>query len=363
MKSQTQDKKSAIRKIIHVDMDCFYAAVEMRDCPSLRGIPLAIGGSQIRRGVISTCNYEARTFGVRSAMPTAQALKCCPSLTVLPGDMQKYKRVSSQIRSIFQRYTDKIEPLSLDEAYLDVTECLLFQGSATRIAEHIRATIKEELSLTASAGIASVKFIAKVASDLNKPDGQCVIRPDEVDAFVKILPLEKIPGVGKVTLLKLHEMGLYKGEDVQSFDKHLLLSRFGKLGHSLWLRCHGIDEREIETERVRKSVGVEVTLAEDIHSQDQCNEVVASLLEEMKKRLVGVCPDLQIARQGVKLKFSDFQQTTVEHKQPCYDEHIFSILLEEVLTRQRGRGIRLVGLTVGLNTALQTETEQLSFEW
>ncbi|WP_102389704.1 DNA polymerase IV [Enterovibrio norvegicus] len=352
-----------MKKIIHIDMDCFYAAVEMRDNPSLRGIPLAIGGSEKRRGVISTCNYEARKFGVRSAMATAHALKLCPTLTVVRGEMAKYKSVSQQIRAIFDRYTDKIEPLSLDEAYLDVSDCLLFQGSATLIAEDIRQTIKRELGLTASAGIAPIKFIAKVASDLNKPDGKYVITPDGVAAFVKTLPLEKIPGVGKVTLAKLHEMGLYKGEDVQAYDKNTLLSRFGKFGQSLWNRCHGIDEREVETHRVRKSVGVERTLPEDIQTESQCMDVMTSLYEELETRLKRVCPDLLIARQGVKLKFSDFQQTTVEHRQWKYDEDAFPELLVEALSRQNGRGVRLVGLSVGLIAPDDSKVSQLSFDW
>ena len=196
------------RKIIHVDMDCFYAAVEMRDDPSLKGIPLAVGGSSDRRGVISTCNYEARAFGVHSAMATATAIRLCPKLKVIPGRMSHYQAVSKQIREIFSRYTQIIEPLSLDEAYLDVSDCELFQGSATRIAEDIRRAIKQELGLTASAGVAPNKFLAKVCSDENKPDGQCVIAPDEVDAFVVRLPLRKIPGVGKVTQARLANAGL-----------------------------------------------------------------------------------------------------------------------------------------------------------
>ncbi|CZF77373.1 DNA polymerase IV [Grimontia celer] len=352
-----------MRKIIHVDMDCFYAAVEMRDNPALRDIPLAIGGSEKRRGVISTCNYIARRFGVRSAMATGHALKLCPNLTVIRGDMNKYKSVSRQIRAIFERYTDKIEPLSLDEAYLDVSECSLFRGSATMIADDIRRAIREELGLTASAGIAPVKFVAKVASDLNKPDGMYVVTPDEVDLFVKSLALEKIPGVGKVTLAKLHEMGLYKGEDVQQFDKNALLKRFGKFGLSLWKRCHGIDERSVETERVRKSVGVERTLPEDIQTEAECLDVMTSLFEEMETRLKRVSPNMEIVRQGIKLKFSDFQQTTVEHRQWRYDNAMFPELLREALSRQQGRGVRLIGLSVGLKSEEKNQPSQLSFEW
>lgn len=344
-------------------MDCFFAAVEMRDNPLLRTIPLAIGGSSQHRGVISTCNYIARQYGVRSAMPTAQAYKLCPLLTVIPGEMKKYQVVSGEIRAIFARYTDKIEPLSLDEAYLDVSDSSLFRGSATLIAQDIRQAIKSELRLTASAGVAPVKFIAKVASDINKPDGLFVITPDEVAAFVKILPLEKIPGVGKVTLEKLHQLGLYVGGDVQQYDRNSLLQKFGKLGYSLWRRCHGIDERHVESERVRKSVGVEFTLAQDILTYDQCMEVMVSLYAEMERRLKRVCPSMEIARQGVKLKFSDFQQTTVEHRQWQYQQGYFPALLKEALTRQQGRGVRLIGLHVGLKTDETRDIAQLSFDW
>lgn len=344
-------------------MDCFYAAVEMRDNPDLRAIPLAIGGAANRRGVISTCNYIARKFGVHSAMPTAQARKLCPLLTVIPGDMNKYKTVSAQIQAIFSRYTRKVEPLSLDEAYLDVTDSLLFKGSATLIAQDIRRVIQSELGLTASAGVAPVKFIAKVASDINKPDGLFVITPDEIAAFVQTLPLEKIPGVGKVTLVKLHQLGLYVGGDVQQYDRNTLLTQFGKLGYSLWMRCHGIDQRHVETERIRKSVGVERTLPEDIQTDQQCLAVMFSLYGEMERRLQRVCPSMEIARQGVKLKFSDFQQTTVEHRQKQYDQAYFPTLLKEGLARQQGRGIRLIGLTVGLNTEDELNHSQLSFEW
>lgn len=207
-----------MRKIIHVDMDCFFAAVEMRDNPALRDIPIAIGGSRERRGVISTANYPARKFGVRSAMPTGMALKLCPHLTLLPGRYEAYKEASRQIQAIFSRYTSLIEPLSLDEAYLDVTDSTHCHGSATLIAQEIRQTIFTELQLTASAGIAPVKFLAKIASDLNKPNGQYVITPADVPEFLRTLPLGKIPGVGKVSAAKLEAMGLRTCEDVQKYD-------------------------------------------------------------------------------------------------------------------------------------------------
>ena len=338
-----------MRKIIHVDMDCFFAAVEMRDNPNLRDIPLAIGGSAQRRGVISTANYPARKFGVHSAMSTALALKLCPHLTLLPGRFDAYKDASNHIREIFSRYTNLIEPLSLDEAYLDVTDSLNCHGSATLIAQEIRQTISDELNLTASAGIAPVKFLAKIASDLNKPNGQYVITPDEIPAFLATLPLGKIPGVGKVTAGKLESLGLHTCADVQKTDLASLLKRFGKFGRVLWERSQGIDEREINNERQRKSVGVEKTLAEDIHEWHECEAIIEQLYAELERRLKKVKPDLLIARQGVKLKFNDFQQTTQEHVWPQLNKADLIATAKKTWEERRGgRGVRLVGLHVTL---------------
>lgn len=338
-----------MRKIIHVDMDCFFAAVEMRDDPSLRDIPLAIGGSKDRRGVISTANYPARRYGVHSAMSTAMALKLCPHLKVIPGRMEAYKEASRHIREIFSRYTSLIEPLSLDEAYLDVSDCTACSGSATLIASEIRQTIADELNLTASAGVAPIKFLAKIASDLNKPNGQFVITPDKVAGFLRDLPLAKIPGVGKVTAGKLQEVGLLTCGDVQHYDLAILLKRFGKFGRVLWERCQGIDEREISPQRLRKSVGVERTLAEDIHDWESCVALIERLYPELELRLTRVSPDLRIARQGVKLKFHDFQQTTQEHVWPVLNkEDLLKVAQEAWNMRRGGRGVRLVGLHVTL---------------
>ncbi|WP_279051979.1 DNA polymerase IV [Cedecea davisae] len=338
-----------MRKIIHVDMDCFFAAVEMRDNPALRDVPLAIGGSAQRRGVISTANYPARKFGVHSAMSTAMALKLCPHLTLLPGRFDAYKEASNHIREIFSRYTSLIEPLSLDEAYLDVTNSEHCQGSATLIAREIRQAISNELNLTASAGIAPVKFLAKIASDLNKPNGQYVITPEQVPAFLETLPLGKIPGVGKVTVARLEEIGLRTCADVQKADLALLLKRFGKFGRVLWERSQGIDEREISNERQRKSVGVERTLAEDIHEWQACEDIIERLYPELERRLAKERADLRIARQGVKLKFNDFQLTTQEHVWPELNkEDLIATARKAWEERRGGRGVRLVGLHVTL---------------
>ena len=338
-----------MRKIIHIDMDCFFAAVEMRDNPALRDIPIAIGGSRVQRGVISTANYPARKFGVRSAMPTGMALKLCPHLTLLPGRFEAYREASNHIREIFSRYTSLIEPLSLDEAYLDVSDSPHCHGSATLMAQEIRQTIFNELSLTASAGVAPVKFLAKIASDLNKPDGQFVLTPDEVPAFLKTLPLGKIPGVGKVSAAKLESMGLRTCEDVQKSDLAMLLKRFGKFGRILWERSQGIDEREIHNDRQRKSIGVERTLEEDIHEWSDCEAIIERLYPELERRLAKVKPDLLIARQGVKLKFNDFQLTTQEHVWPKLNkDDLIATAQKSWHERRAGRGVRLVGLHVTL---------------
>lgn len=339
-----------MRKIIHVDMDCFFAAVEMRDNPALRDIPIAIGGSRVQRGVISTANYPARKYGVRSAMPTAMALKLCPHLTLLPGRFEAYREASHQIREIFSRYTSLIEPLSLDEAYLDVTDSPHCHGSATLMAEEIRRTIFRETQLTASAGIAPVKFLAKIASDLNKPDGQYVIAPADVPVFLRTLPLSKIPGVGKVSAAKLETLGLRTCEDVQNSNLAMLLKRFGKFGRVLWERSQGIDERDISSDRLRKSVGVERTLIEDIHEWEECEAIInQQLYPELERRLSKIKPDLLIARQGVKLKFADFQLTTQEHVWPRLNkDDLLATARKTWNERRSGRGVRLVGLHVTL---------------
>ncbi|WP_298770369.1 DNA polymerase IV [uncultured Shewanella sp.] len=339
-----------MRKIIHIDMDCYFAAVEMRDFPELRGKPIAVGGRSDRRGVISTCNYEAREYGVRSAMASAYALRLCPNLILVPGRMAVYKSVSQQIQQIFKRYTELIEPLSLDEAYLDVTDSQYCQGSATLIAKAIRADIFAETGLTASAGIAPVKFLAKIASDLNKPNGQYVILPKMVPEFVKSLPLKKIPGVGKVTAQKLTDLGLHTCGDVQSFSASMLIAKFGKFGALLIERSQGIDSRSISPHRIRKSVGVETTLAKDIFTFEQCQSVMETLIPELIKRVKRSANNRQIHKQVVKLKFNDFKQTTVEHRSDEISLNLFYTLLEQALMRRHERGIRLVGISVGLSS-------------
>jgi len=333
------------RKIIHVDMDCFYAAVEMRDKQELRGIPLAVGGSADRRGVIATCNYQAREFGVHSAMATAYARRLCPDLKVVPGRMSYYQEVSRQIRAIFRRYTRLIEPLSLDEAFLDVTDTTLCHGSATLMAEEIRGSIKRELNLTASAGIAPNKFIAKICSDENKPDGQFVVTPAQVDNFCRDLPLRKIPGVGKVTVKRLEGIGLKTCKDVRALGEKECVRRLGSLGALLYKRSYGIDNRELTTQWVRKSVSVERTFPEDIPFCEQAEEPLHSLYIELERRMEKHA-ERRIKNQQVKLKFADFTQTTIERSSGSLDISLFSDLLPLAWERGHGQGIRLLGLGV-----------------
>jgi DNA polymerase-4 len=342
-------------------MDCFYAAVEMRDFPEYRNIPLAVGGDG-PRSVLCTCNYIARQYGVRSALSAVKAKQLCPELTIVHGRMNVYQDISVKIREIFSRYTQLIEPLSLDEAYLDVSECTLFNGSATLIAKDIRRAIYDELKLTASAGIAPIKFLAKIASDLNKPNGQYVITPEHVSDFIDSMPLSKIPGVGKVTNEKLLAQGLAYGRDVKVIDEASLIRQFGKLGCSLWSKCQGIDKRSIETSRVRKSVGVERTFSDDIADFDELSYYMESqLLPELKVRAKKYLSTREISKLGVKVKFKDFHQTTKEFKFNRFDDTIFKTLLEQGMSRGNGKAVRLLGVHIGLG-GMSDEQEQFEFE-
>ena len=342
-------------------MDCFYASIEIRENPNLQGKPVAVGGSSRQRGVLTTCNYEARKFGLHSAMPTAQAIKKCPNLILVPVNMTLYKQVSAQIHQIFQRYTDIIEPLSLDEAYLDVTHCQKCSGSATWIAQEIRQAIFDELNLTASAGVAPLKFLAKIASDMNKPNGQFVIKPNEVEEFIKTLSLNKIPGVGKVTSQRLLDMGLETCADIQNFDQIALLNQFGKAGKRIWDFSHGIDDREVQAHRERKSVGVEQTLLENIHTIEQASALLNNLYQELIRRLDRVSRNIPLSslrKIGIKLKFEDFQVTTLEKTGLPLSLESFQQLLPQIFMRAKGRSIRLIGLHVNLPE--ENKQEQMS---
>ena len=326
-------------------MDCFYAAVEMRDNPEYRDIPIAVGWEG-PRSVLCTCNYQARAFGVRSAMPAMKAKQLCPQLVIVNTRMEVYKEVSNQVREIFQQYTDLIEPLSLDEAYLDVTHCQDCQGSATLIAKEIRQKIYDVTGLTASAGVAPNKFLAKIASDENKPNGQCVIAPHNVSAFVEHLPLKKIPGIGPKTAEKYRKQGLETCADVRNCSAERLANIAGNFAQTLLQRSKGLDFRSVETERIRKSLAVETTLSIDIATADACNEIVDTLLPKLLTRLEKIT-DRSIVKQGVKLKFTDFNQTTVETSSNHPDTSLFKELILTAFERGNNKKVRLVGLTLG----------------
>jgi DNA polymerase-4 len=335
------------RKIIHCDCDCFYAAVEMRDDPSLRERPVAVGGRPDQRGVIATCNYEARRYGVRSAMATSQALQRCPDLIVLPPAMEKYRIASKQILAIYRDYTELVEPLSLDEAYLDVTHASQCQGSATLIAQEIRARIAQTVGITASAGIAPNKFIAKIASDWNKPDGQFVVRPQEVDAFVADLPVGKLFGVGKVTAARMNKLGAQTCSDLRSWTLAELRHHFGKFGDRLYDLCRGIDTREVSATRERKSVSVEETYVHDLPDLAACVQQLPDLFGKLGERVRRANAGRNTQKLFVKIRFADFRRTTVECVGTTLDQAQFRKLLETGFQRGR-RPVRLLGIGIRL---------------
>jgi DNA polymerase-4 len=317
----------------------------MRDQPSLRGKPLAVGGRAETRGVIATCNYEARALGIHSAMATATALRLCPQLILLPPDFRRYREASQQILAIYRDYTVLVEPLSLDEAYLDVSGVDRCQGSATRMAEEIRARIRAEVGITASAGIASNKFLAKVASDWNKPDGQFVVLPREVDAFVTALPVSKIFGVGKVTAGKLNKLGVNSCGDLRAWDIARLTAEFGRFGASLYRLCRGIDDRPVRPNRIRKSLSVETTYAQDLPDLDACHAMLPALIEEFWRRYQRLSEPRPIHNAVVKVKFADFTQTTAECVHASPDETAWQTLLDEAYARH-GKAVRLLGVGI-----------------
>lgn len=333
------------RKIIHCDCDCFYAAVEMRDDPSLVGRPVAVGGRAETRGVVATCNYEARAFGVRSAMATARALQLCPQLVLLPPDFERYRAASRQILAIYGDYTPLVEPLSLDEAYLDVTGIERCRGSATLMAREIRERIRAEVGITASAGIAPNKFIAKVASDWNKPDGQFVVRPEEVDAFVSTLPVKKLFGVGKVTAAKLGRLGVTSCGELRDWSMADLAHEFGSFGATLFRLCRGIDDRDVKPDRIRKSLSVETTYVTDLPDIAACREALPALAEEFRRRFERACEVRPVHKAVVKIKFADFTQTTAECVVRTPDATTWLKLLEEGYARRK-KPVRLLGVGV-----------------
>lgn len=336
-----------LRKIIHIDMDAFYASIEQRDHPELRGKPIAVGGEG-ERNVVAAASYEARRFGVRSAMSSTRARKLCPDLIFVPGRMAIYKEVSAQIHAIFLDYTDLIEPLSIDEAFLDVTENKKGIELAVDIAREIKQRIREELHLVASAGISYNKFLAKVASDYRKPDGLCTIHPDQAQAFIDRLPVESFWGVGKVTARRMHELFIHTGKDLRACSSEMLTHHFGKAGMLYYDFARGIDERPVETSHIRKSMGCEHTLERDLTERTaliiELYHVATELAERLKRH------QFQGNTLTLKIKFHDFTQIT---RSLSTSERLFT--LQEILPRAKQllqevdyehHAVRLIGLSV-----------------
>lgn len=323
-------------------MDCFYAAIEVRDRPSLRGKPVGVGGARERRGVLTTCNYEAREFGVRSAMPTFMALQRCPQLIVVPTRFDVYRREAAVIRGILHRFTNLIEPLSLDEAYLDLTA---HPGAPASVAQLIRGLIFQKTKLTASAGIGPNKLVAKIASELKKPNGQFEVKPEEVPEFMEALPVRKIWGVGEKTAQKLEQLGATTCGDMLRFSRFQLQEHFGKFGTELYDLCRGIDDRAVEPDRPRKSLSTEETFAVDLTTLEQCEEQMEELFQELMADLAQKETARSVTKIFVKLKFNDFTRTTAERSglEPALPA--FRTLLAEAFART-GKPVRLIGVGV-----------------
>ncbi|WDF63388.1 DNA polymerase IV [Flavobacterium sp. KACC 22763] len=342
------------RKIIHIDMDAFYASVEQMDNPELRGKPVAVGGSE-NRGVVSAASYEARKFGVRSALSGVLAKKYCPEIIFVRPRFDRYKEISSKIHKIFHEYTDLVEPLSLDEAYLDVTKNKKGNPSASLLAQEIRTRIFNEVGLTASAGISVNKFVAKIASDYNKPNGQKTVNPDEVEAFLEDLPIRKFYGVGKVTTEKMYQLGIFTGTDLKSKSLEFLEKHFGKSGAFYYHVVRGIHNSEVKSSRIAKSVAAEhtfdVNLSSEIFMMEQLERIAGSLEKRLKRHNVSG------KTITLKIKYSDFTQQTRSKTLPYFisDKSLIMENVEELLYQEKMKdSVRLLGISLSnLNTEVK----------
>ncbi|WP_317964050.1 DNA polymerase IV [Methylocaldum szegediense] len=337
----------SLRKIIHIDMDAFYAAVEQRDFPELRGKPVVVGGAPNSRGVVATCSYEARAFGIRSAMPAAQAYRLCPEAVFVRPRFDVYRAVSAQIRAILREFTDRVEAVSLDEAYLDVTASPFCQGSATRIAEEIKRRIRESTGLTASAGVSYNKFLAKIASDRDKPDGLCVITPEQGRTVIADLPIGAFHGIGKATEAKMLALGIRYGRDLERLPLATLIQHFGKAGEHYYRIARGIDERPVVPDRPRKSWGAETTFPVDLSDRDEMCEQLAKLAEGVLDKLSR--HGLTARGLTVKVKYDNFELVTRGRTldRPFRDVRDVVPHLADLLARTEAgrRKVRLLGVS------------------
>lgn len=346
-----------IRKIIHVDMDAFYASVEQMDNPDLLGKPIAVGGSK-ERGVVAAASYEARKFGVKSAMSSAMAARRCPELIFVKPRFERYKEISNQIRNIFYDYTDLVEPLSLDEAFLDVTENKMNNPSASLLATEIRKRIKDEVGLNASAGISINKFTAKIASDVNKPNGQKTIPPEEVLFFLEQLPIEKFFGIGKVTAAKMNKHGVFTGKQLKELSRDYLTTHFGKSGLHFYNIVRGEQQSAVKPNRIRKSIAAERTFLKDLNSSHFMIEQLDKIAEELERRLIR--SNVKGKTITVKLKYSDFtQQTRSKTIQNFVNkkQDFFPLVKELIYQEEPTQSVRLLGISM---SKLDTEVEAKS---
>jgi DNA polymerase-4 len=352
------------RKIIHIDMDAFYASVEQRDFPEYRNKPVIVGGSPQSRGVVATASYEARKFGVHSAMPTSQAYRLCPDGIFVHPRFEVYKEVSDEIRALFFEYTDLVEPLSLDEAYLDVTQNKFNNPSATNIAKEIQERVFKITGLTCSAGVAENKFLAKVASGYRKPSGITVIHPQKAQEFINSLPIGKFYGVGAATEKKMHELGIFTGEDLSAFKEQDLVNHFGKAGHYYYNIARGIDERVVKPDRVRKSVGAENTYESDLDNIDVMNEKLLDVANTVERRLKRIPTAGRTV--SLKVRYDNFEivtrSITLAHN-VCESSELYDIATGLLpLTDAASRKVRLLGISVSNLTIGQTEPSQLKLD-
>lgn len=355
MNTENSEEIPEQRKIIHVDMDAFYASVEQRDFPEYKGKPVVVGGTPEQRGVVAACSYEARKFGIHSAMPSAQAHKRCPHAIFLKPRFTIYREVSTQVQAVFRQFTELVEPLSLDEAYLDVSNNQEFSGSATLIAKEIKRLIKEKTELNASAGVSYNKFLAKIASDMDKPDGLYLITPEQGPEFIKQLPIRKFFGIGKATEAKMNKFGIQTGDDLLKKERHELVEHFGKSGHFYYKIARGIDLRPVNNKRERKSLGKETTFSQDMGDINQMFKVLDELSNSVARSLF----DKELTAQTIilKVKYADFELITRSRtiEKPTQSMKKITEAVKDLL-RKTDAGQRKVRL-LGVSTSKLQEKE------